>query len=165
LIVLWLKGKECATLNKPPNHKLFDNAQAPLSPVLQRHLDTQKVNASTANAPVFNFTLGNDLIGLFRPLVAPEPAERIPENIARTQPCLTLVDPSCSPGQDMPINQFCQKYDLGANILKRLQDNSYTHAHILRSITIAELNVMEFRLGEIAALRDAVETWSVPKVL
>jgi hypothetical protein len=86
------------------------------------------------------------------------------EHIAHTQPCFTLLDPSRNPGQDMPLDQFCQLYDLSANILKRLQDNSYMHARILRFITIAELNVMEFRLGEIAALRDAVETWSVPKV-
>lgn len=68
------------------------------------------------------------------------------------------------PGPDMPLSKFCQQYDLGPNILKKLQDNYYSDARVLRFVTIDELKEMDFRLGEIAGLRDAVERWSIPKV-
>ena len=64
----------------------------------------------------------------------------------------------------MPLTQFCDNYRLGINVLKKLQENSYFEAHTLRFVTIAELKQMEFRLGEIVAMRDAVEAWSILKV-
>lgn len=62
----------------------------------------------------------------------------------------------------MPLREFCTKYGLGLHTLKKFEDNYYTDARVLRFVTIDELKQMEFRLGEIAGLRDAVELWSVP---
>jgi hypothetical protein len=59
---------------------------------------------------------------------------------------------------------FCAEYDLGDNILSKLIKNAYKEARFLRFVTIAELKEMGFQLGEIAAIRDAVERWSVPRV-
>jgi hypothetical protein len=39
--------------------------------------------------------------------------------------------------------------------------HDYLHAQFLHFILITELTDMGFTWGEIAALRDAVETWSV----
>jgi len=65
----------------------------------------------------------------------------------------------------MPLVEFCQEYDLVPTILEKLSDNLYKDARVLRFITIEELKQMEFRFGKIAALRDAVDVWSVPRVL
>jgi hypothetical protein len=58
-----LKGKEHTTLYKPLNHKLFDPDKPVVSLVLQKHLAA--AGPSNASAPVFNITLGNELVGLF----------------------------------------------------------------------------------------------------
>jgi hypothetical protein len=47
--------------------------------------------------------------------------------------------------------------------LNKFTENFYKHARALRFVTIDELKEMGFRLGEIAGLRDAVESWSVPR--
>jgi hypothetical protein len=143
--------------------------RAPLSPVLQRRLDAQNAKAAPNSAPVFNFTIGNEVVELFRPpappqaIVPPNPAlPHVP--VTYDLACPTLLHPSRMPGDDMPLAQFCAQYDLGPNVLNKLTENFYTQARILRFVTIDELKEMKFRLGEIAALRDAVEVWSVPKV-
>jgi hypothetical protein len=169
-----LKGEECASLQKPPNHKLFDGPPQ-LSPVLQRRLDAQNAKSNAPNAPsapVFNFTIGNELVDLFRPSrpapapqhpLAPQPVPAAPPApTAYDLQCPTLLHPSRSPGIDMPLTEFCMVYDLGPSLLEKFHDNSYKDARVLRFVTIAELKEMNFRLGEIAALRDAVERWSVP---
>jgi hypothetical protein len=67
-----MKGEDHASLEKPPNHRLFDAEHIAMSPVLKRRLDAQKataVAAAPAAAPVFNFTIGNDLANLLHPAV------------------------------------------------------------------------------------------------
>jgi hypothetical protein len=64
----------------------------------------------------------------------------------------------------MPLQQFCMDFKLGDEVFKKFQENGYQDARVLRFVTIDELKEMKFRLGEIAALRDAVEMWSVPRV-
>jgi hypothetical protein len=163
-----LKGEAHATLEKPPNHKLFDGSQQ-LSPVLQRRLDAQNAKSNAPNAPsapVFNFTIGNELVDLFRPsrpAPAPQHAPAAPLAPAYDLQCPTLLHSSRSPGIDMPLTEFCMVYDLGPGLLEKFHDNSYKDARVLRFVTIADLKEMKFQLGEIAALRDAVERWSVPK--
>jgi hypothetical protein len=63
----------------------------------------------------------------------------------------------------MTLNNFCAKYDLSLTILQKLLENSYTNARMLHFVMIDELCKMGFRLGEIAALRDAIEMWSIIK--
>ena len=63
----------------------------------------------------------------------------------------------------MPLAQFCAEYDLGATVLDKLSENLYKEARVLRFVTVDDLKQMNFRLGEIAALRDAVERWSVAR--
>ena len=61
----------------------------------------------------------------------------------------------------MAIDEFCKVYQLSDGITKKLTENSYTYARMLRFVTIEEVKQMDFRLGEIAALRNAVDQWSV----
>jgi hypothetical protein len=155
IIATKLKGEEHATLHKPPNHKLFDNNK-PVSPVLQKRIAAQ--NASSLNsAPVFNLTLRNEFADIFCPHAPGVPTQH-------EQPSNSLLHLTQPPGTDAPLADFCVKYDLCDNILKKLQDNSYTHVHMLHFVMIDELKQeMGFKLREIAALRDAVDQWSVPR--
>ncbi|KAG2344341.1 hypothetical protein BDR05DRAFT_1018672 [Suillus weaverae] len=60
-----LKDDRTATLEKPPHHKLFDVRK--ISPVLQRRKDSQNTQVPSPSAPVFNFTIGNEVLDIFRP--------------------------------------------------------------------------------------------------
>lgn len=131
-------------------------------------------------APVFNFSIGNEVIDFFRPVAtAPAPVMTTPAPVVTvTTPVVTpvavsaiaplydldcprLLQPSRLPGQDMPLAQFCMQYNLAQGVLDKLVENSYTQARTLRFVTILELKEMKFKLGEIAALREAVDMWSV----
>ncbi|KAG2109730.1 uncharacterized protein F5147DRAFT_611886 [Suillus discolor] len=158
-----LKDDGMATVNKPPHHKLFNSRPSAISPVLQRWLDTQNTKSSSSSAPVFNFTIRNEVIDFFRPQVPAIPTIPLAAAAAPSDPtCTYLLHPSRMQGTDMPLNKFCEEYDLGNTIHAKLAENAYKEARFLRFVTIPELKEMGFQLGEIAALRDTVERWSLP---
>ena len=64
----------------------------------------------------------------------------------------------------MPMVEFCALYDLSPGILGKLTDNDYKTACFLCFVTITELKEMGFKLGEIAGLRNVIESWSVARV-
>jgi hypothetical protein len=152
-----LKGETCATLETPPNHKLFDPRHA-MSPVLKQRLKANKadaVPAPVATAPIFNFSIGSEVARLFNP-GAPI-AETAPTAVAVPS---TLLPPTRVPGLDLPIVDFCQQHHLDNDILGKLKENRYKNARTLCFVTIADLKEMGFLPGEIGELRDAVEKWS-----
>jgi hypothetical protein len=153
-----MKGEDTATLETPPKHKLFSERQ--LSPVLQRRLDSSK-NALAPPAPIFNISLGKEISDLLHPAVHSSTSAPGPSH----SPSLDghLLPSSCAPGRDMPISEFCDLYTLGPEILEKFLSNKYKDARLLRFLTLADLKEMDFRLGEIAGLRDALELWSVEK--
>lgn len=171
--IFQLKGAEHATIEKPPNHRLFDTGLQ--SPILQRRLNMQNQKNTSSTAPIFNLTIGNDIVhqllgprGTDLPPLAPHPTAPqalAPAAMIYDLQCPTLLHTSRLPGQDMSLSQFCINYKLGDMVFERLRDNGYQDARVLRFLTIDELKEMKFRLGEIAALRDAVEIWSVPRVV
>jgi hypothetical protein len=61
----------------------------------------------------------------------------------------------------MPLFKFCQLHHLGDHIFQKLTENDYMQLRMLCFIQIDELKEMHFLLGEIASLKDAVESWSV----
>ena len=65
------------------------------------------------------------------------------------------------PGLDMSLADFCQIYQIGDPILQKFVKNGFVQSWMLRFVQIAELKEMEFLLGEIAALKDAIEMWSI----
>ncbi|KAF8815024.1 hypothetical protein BYT27DRAFT_7080856 [Phlegmacium glaucopus] len=160
-----LKNDDSATVEKPPNHRLFDPKSAPLSPVLQRRLESQNAKSADApSAPVFNISVGNAVLDLLQPRPAivahPEPPMLA---IPSTQGKM-LLDPARILGPDMPIGQFCDSFGLQPGIRAKLEANAYDYAQNLCFIALNDLTEMEFKLGEKAALQDAVERWSVPHV-
>jgi hypothetical protein len=169
LMATKMKEDGSATLRKPPNHRLFDISGPAISPVLQKRIAAQKAASTASSAPVFNFTLGNEVVELFRPRVPvpPNPIALQAPNIISQQHLQSdsLLHPSRMPGNDANLVEFCNQYNLSSNILTKLQDNAYTDASQLQFVQITDLKDMEFKLGEIASLRVAVERWSVPRVL
>ncbi|KAI5992525.1 hypothetical protein EDD15DRAFT_2168109 [Pisolithus albus] len=160
-----LKGNEHATISKPPNHRLFDAvdargsiSQEKLSPVLQRCLALEsKSNPPQASAPVINLTLGSDILGFVHAGMGPQ--TQMPQH--RIEPTNNPLLPATRiPGEDIPIIEFCTRYDLGDTILKKLQENSFRKARSLHFLSIKDLKEMGFVHGEVAELRDAVEQWS-----
>lgn len=75
--------------------------------------------------------------------------------------CPYLLSPLRYAGSDVSLDEFCTVYELGDAVLKRFEENCYKKSSALRFVTIQELKDMGFRLGEIAALRVAVDSWSV----
>ncbi|KAF9232500.1 hypothetical protein BU15DRAFT_81189 [Melanogaster broomeanus] len=161
------KGTSEATLERPPNHRLFDMKRTAISPVLQRRLDAQtKATASAAAplAPVFNFSLGNEFANLFRPAAGAQaqPPVALPmSGVTTISAQATLIPPTHKPGNDMSIADFCSLYKLDNTIGIKFTSQALKEARLLRYVTFADLKDMEFKFGEIAALRDAVEQWAV----
>ena len=110
-------------------------------------------------APVFNFSIGNEVLGLFhRPSGAPTAAQTHNKPSDLGDRLLLAI---CAPGPNMPLDDFCTAYDLSADILRIFSQYKYTNSFLLHFVTIPELKQMEFELGEIAELCDAAERWSV----
>jgi hypothetical protein len=158
-----MKSDDSANLHKPPNHKLFDPSAKVISPVLQRRqaaLAMQNAAVHPPAAPVFNM---NGAFDFLRPLLPP--AVAAPAIVAPNAPpagfSITLLPSARSAGPDMKLEVFGNTYELSPKIIEKLTANDYLHARYLRFILVKELEDMEFTRGEIAALRDAVETWSV----
>jgi hypothetical protein len=76
-----------------------------------------------------------------------------------------LLDPTRDIGAGMPIAEFCNSFSLQHTVLEKLVKNAYDFARNLRFITLDNLTEMGFKLGEKAALQDAVERWSVLRVM
>jgi hypothetical protein len=122
--------------------------------------------ASTPSAPVFNISVGDAVLDLLRPRPAaiehPQaepPALAIPSNQNKM-----LLGPARILGLDMSIEKFCESFGLQPSIRAKLEDNAYDYARNLRFITLNDLTEMGFKLGEKAALQDAVERWSLAQV-
>jgi len=145
VVSVQLKGEEFATVEKSPNHRLFDSKS--LLPVLHRRIVAQNnLDKSSNSSPVFNFSISSEIFDLFRPSgVLPRPAPSAPAHNDLSSPF--LLAPSRIPDEDMPLSQFCAQYQLSSNILKLLENNSYTYARTLHFVRIEELKEMGFRLG------------------
>jgi hypothetical protein len=170
--ILQLNHDGIASLDVPPNHRLFDVQPTRLSPVLQRRLDAQ--NKPAPAAPVFNLTIGADVVDLLRgnvraPAAAPDPAVPAPpyQDILVPPPpppppnlpvpsydlkCPTLLQPNRLPGVDMTITEFCTQYGLVESMAKKFNAHGYERARVLRFLTVDDANGIGLRLGELAEL-------------
>jgi hypothetical protein len=113
-------------------------------------------------APVFNISVGDGVLDLFRPARAAAPEAPAPQILAGfTNVHKMLLNPTHDIGADMPIAEFRNSFGLQGAILKKLVENAYDFARNLRFITLDNLTEIGFKLREKAALQDAVEHWSV----
>ena len=124
-----MKGEEAATIETPPNHKLFNDQQ--VSPVLQRHLDTSK-NVSAPPTPIVNISLGKEISDLLRPIVHSSVSTSTPRpSYAPDRDFCNLLPPSLASGKDMSISEFCDLYALGPGILEKFTSHLYKDARVL----------------------------------
>ena len=126
-----------------------------------------KANATQpAAAPVFNISVGDGVLDLFCPrapvLDAPVP---VPIPVTASHAVPMVLSPARDIGPDISITEFCTLYGLQPSVQKKLEDNAYGHARLLRFVSLDNLGEMEFKLGEHVALLDAVEHWSVPRTV
>jgi hypothetical protein len=158
-----MKGDDSANLHQPPNHKLFDPSDKVISPVVQHRqaaLTMQNAPVHPPATPVFNMNGAFDFLHPLLPPAAAAPAIVAP-NALLASFSVTLLPLARSTGPDMKLEVFGTTYELSPKIIEKLMANDYLHACYLCFILVKELEDMEFTMGKIAALRDAVETWSV----
>ncbi|KAF8995510.1 hypothetical protein BDQ17DRAFT_1330578 [Cyathus striatus] len=172
-----LKADPEGALDSPPNHHLFPREGTPSSrsPVLQRQLDAQNQDCVQPPSPTINFQIGNDFISLLRdshpashsntpassasdPFTSATPAPVPDDSLANKSAHILSI--SCTPGSTMPIKTFCSAYKLDDGILEKFVANGFRDTKHLRYLTHGNLMDMGFLLGEIAAVRDAVDAWS-----
>lgn len=148
----------------PPNHGIFDpKSSSRVSPLLaKRKADQLNASSGSSSAPVFNFSIGEGAADLLRNFIPnqnrepPTPQAILAPTQNNNQPLLIT---SNHLGPDMIMSDFCKTYQLSAAIENKLTEDGYTHARMLRFVTVCELKEMSFRNGEIACLKDAVERW------
>ncbi|KAK7016689.1 hypothetical protein R3P38DRAFT_2785859 [Favolaschia claudopus] len=149
----WAQGS--ADLLTPPDLDIFRAKDGEVAPrtLLQRRLAAKE---PVSNAPVINFNIPDALVGLMsgrqNPPAAGAPA---PPTTAMLLPPNTQVGPSSS------ILDFCAVYGLSADISTKLTTNGYQDTDVFYLVSIDDLKEMQFMLGQIAQLREAVRKWAV----
>jgi hypothetical protein len=160
-----------ATLEKLPNHKVFDfapdNVKAKPS-ILQRCSAAVQNQSLSSQQPIQIFNgMTAEMLNLLRPSPV-TPATPISDVVASSvttsgQPVSTLNSPlfsaSIKPLIPIPLAEFCSAHNLSNEILRRFSDNGFTSVNQLCYITLSDLKDMEFKRGEVAAIQDAIETW------
>jgi hypothetical protein len=93
--------------------------------------------------------------------------QKSPPSVPSDQPSSSSTLPNAAKllkcpkmGPDLNVEQFCDLYDLSTDILRRLKENGYQKTKTFKHITIAQLQEMSFKHGEIASLQDAVDEWA-----
>ena len=71
-----------------------------------------------------------------------------------------LLHPSRSLGADMLLSDFCNLYDLDNSIRTKFEEHGYKRSRHLRHVQLDDLTEMALKLGEVAALKDAVDLWA-----
>ena len=171
-----LKGPMIVTLDTPPNHHLFNavsnNQLGQLSPLLER---CQRGNSTgSAAAPVINFNVPAEVIHLFRPPAAPATpvtavaaAPAIPIQPLAPPAFLmvsdTLIPADRAPGPTLSLDDFCKTYLLTDGVRTKLDENGYSGSHTFQYAEWKDLKSdAGLRAGEIAQLKHAISTWSIP---
>jgi hypothetical protein len=169
-----MKGEDFASIDQPPNHRLFDynSDSTKLTPILRKRLEDSKAAnaAAPANmAPTINFSIGKELVDLLRPsppvqvaadaLAPPVYTAPLPQKSFDID-CPTMLQANRKPGLDMTLKAFCLTYELDDAIRDRFKEHRYKHARMFRFLTVKDMEMMKFLAGEIAEVRDAIDRWS-----
>ncbi|KAJ7930251.1 hypothetical protein B0H13DRAFT_2534525 [Mycena leptocephala] len=148
----------------PPNHKIFEtkgNRQlAPLSLLQRRAAANQPVPPP---APVINNIFPEAMMRLLNPTAAPEIPAAPPR--APHPPPLhyepMLLPPNTNVGAGITIQAFCDVYDLDMSIRDKFHAHGFKNADVFYLVKLSDLKEMDFKVGEIAELQNAVRQWAV----
>jgi hypothetical protein len=149
----------------PPNHKLFEtkgNRQlAPLSLLQRRAAANQPAHPP---APVINNIFPE---ALMHRLLNPNAVAEVPAALlgAHHPPPLhhepMLLPPNMKVGAGITIPAFCDLYDLDPSIRDKFHAHGFKNADVFYLVKLSELKEMDFKVGEIAELQNAVRQWAV----
>ncbi|KAM6488822.1 hypothetical protein JOM56_015732 [Amanita muscaria] len=176
-----LQNDGSATLNTPPNIKLFDAVSpqtlATKSPILQARLDQIALKSKAQapmlpmvvpSTPIVNFVLPNNMFtpSFQQPMqpfnIAPTPGVTntgpTPQPSSVTNP---IIPTGYQPGPKQSIRDFCRFYSLSNGIFDKFDQNTFTGTHAFRRLNSSDLRAMNFKPGEIIDLKDAIEEWAI----
>ena len=156
-------------MDKPLNHKIFDfaPASAKSNPSLLQRRNAAINQASNSQLPIQIFNgMSPEMLQMFRPNQAsttpatPVSVSTTGSTTSTNTPNTPLFSPKIKPTVPLPLASFCTTFNLNENILTRFSDNGFMTLNQLCYIGLSDLKEMEFKQGEIAAIQDAIETWS-----
>jgi hypothetical protein len=129
------------------------------SSILQARLDkkeNKQKSQAAANMPIVNVVLPNNILSPFGLLNATS------SSTLQTQTGInSLVPDGYEPGPKITITEFCVRHGLSKSILERFNENAFTGTQAFRHMQEVELRTMLFKPGEIADIKDAIETWAI----
>lgn len=147
-------GEPSATLERPPNTHEFDQVSAHTivskSPLLQARLNAM----SKERGSVINVVLPNN-IGGYPTFPAAVPQAQVFAPAADSP----LLPANLSQGPKMDIESFCSIYSLSDDLLSRFREHRVSGTHAFAHISIKELKEMDFKIGEIIDVKEAVTEW------
>jgi len=113
-------------------------------------------------APVINVVLPNNVGGY--PVYPAAPPGGAPAAAPQAQVFAPAVDISLLPtdlpeGPKMDIETFCSIYSLSDDLLGRFRDHRVSGTHAFAHIGIKDLKDMDFKIGEIIDIKEAVKEW------
>jgi hypothetical protein len=87
------------------------------------------------------------------------PIAPLPQALAPTVDTF-ILPPNHSEGPKMDIETFCTVYSLSEDFLSRFREHRISGTHAFAHINTKDLKEMNFRIGEIIDIREAVKEWS-----
>jgi hypothetical protein len=72
-----------------------------------------------------------------------------------------LLPPNTNIGARITIQAFCDVYDLDMSIRDKFHAHGFKNADVFYLVKLSDLKEMEFKVGEIAELQNAVRQWAV----
>ncbi|KAF8833571.1 hypothetical protein BDN67DRAFT_985941, partial [Paxillus ammoniavirescens] len=159
------KDEQLANLEKPPNHHKFNTLPgrqygSKISLLLQRRLTERNQQAASNSGSVINFNIPPKLLTMFQPANVVQPVEQQPFQTPQTDSSQSLLPSTTGAGPDLSLDEFCILYSLSDDIRAKLRENGYTSTETLTFILVPELHKMDFKFGEIAAMKAAMRCWA-----
>ena len=71
-----------------------------------------------------------------------------------------LIPINYTEGSKIDLATFCEIYTLADSIKQRLQENAITGTHAFAHMSSTDLQAMEFKLGEVIDLKEAIKEWA-----
>ncbi len=150
-----------ATLEHPPNTHEFDAVSTHTivskSPLLQARVNAMSKERGQ-QAPVINVVLPNNIGGYpIYPAAGGAAAAPAPATASSVDSC--LLPANLSDGPKMDIETFCRIYSLSDDLLHHFREHRVSGTHAFAHIGIKDLKEMDFKIGEIIDIKEAVIEW------
>jgi len=164
-------GEPSATLDHPPNIREFDAVSMHLivskSPLLQVQLKSmQKEKRERESIKVHNhLVLPPHPFGVYAPAQLPAAVPGPPAIPVQLLPVRSnsLIPETYTEGPKMDIKTFVSIYELPQSILQHFEENAITGTHAFSHISATDLPTMNFKIGEIIDLKEAIKLWATAK--